>query len=321
VAWLLRPTEALPPAVDEVRLRAEAAADPRAVLVPDAGSLRRVVEEDGIDRATALLDAALRCAHAPFVKGIDALPVDPSRLPRLLGTQLVVPAAFYRELPGLGGDGRLVASVAASFGLATELLPSASTGGVTSNAELLARRLLASPARSVVLTTLSRGGAEARLALERHPEAARAVAVWIQVCGLVRGTPLADQLLDASVPRRLAARAFLSAVGVSWATLAELSRDRGPLSGEPRVPAGFPIVNVVGLPLLAHLGGRALARHRALAPLGPNDGSTLVTDAIVPGGHVYPVWGADHFLRVPAASALLYRLFLWLARQGILESS
>lgn len=307
--------------MDEVRLRSEAAADAQAALPPDAESLRRMVEEDGVDRATALLDAALRRAHAGFVEGIDALALDTTRLPRLRGMQLVVPAAFYRELPGLGGDGRLAASVAASFGLATEVLPSASTGDVASNAELLARRLLASPARSVVLTTLSRGGAEARLAFERHSEAARAVAVWIQVCGLVRGTPLADQLLAAPLPRRLAARMFLSAVGVSWATLAELSRERGPLAGEPRAPTGVPIVNVVGLPLTAHLSGRARARHRALAPLGPNDGSTLVTDAIVPGGHVYPVWGADHFLRVPSASALLYRLFLWLARQGILASA
>lgn len=307
--------------MDEVRLRAEAAADPRSASPPDAESLRRLVEEDGVDRATALLDASLRRAHAGFVDGIDALALDPARLPRLRGTQLVVPAAFYRELPGLGGDGRLVSSVAASFGLEMEVLPTASTGGVTANASLLARRLRASAPRSVVLTTLSRGGAEARLALEGDPEAARAVSAWIQVCGLVRGTPLADQLLDASWPRRIAARAFLSAVGVSWATLAELSRERGPLAGPPGVLDGLTVVNVVGLPLAAHLTGRALARHRALAPLGPNDGSTLVTDAIVPGGHVYPVWGADHFLRVSSASSLLYRLFLWLARQGILASA
>jgi hypothetical protein len=61
-------------------------------------------------------------------------------------------------------------------------------------------------------------------------------------------------------------------------------------------------------------------RHQKLAYLGPNDGSTLLRDAIVETGLIYPVWGADHYFQIPEASQILYRLFLYLNRQGVLAS-
>ena len=78
-------------------------------------------------------------------------------------------------------------------------------------------------------------------------------------------------------------------------------------------PAGE-IVSVAGKGEFRAPAAKDWSPARAKQPLdGGSFVRTLVTDAIVPGGHVYPVWGADHFLRVPEASALLYRLFLWLA--------
>ena len=81
---------------------------------------------------------------------------------------------------------------------------------------------------------------------------------------------------------------------------------------------GLLVINVVGFPLTFHLNGTTRARHKQLAACGPNDGSTLLRDAIVEPGLVYPVWGADHYFRVPQASRLLYQLFPYLARAGYL---
>ena len=46
--------------------------------------------------------------------------------------------------------------------------------------------------------------------------------------------------------------------------------------------------------------GIARRNHRLLAPLGPNDGGgVLLADACRWPGALYPVWGADHFMRPP----------------------
>ena len=68
------------------------------------------------------------------------------------------------------------------------------------------------------------------------------------------------------------------------------------------------------LPLREHLTGNPAARHARLAPLGPNDGSTLVQGALAAPGLTYPVWGADHYMRVAGGDLLLARLLGLLAR-------
>jgi nitrite reductase/ring-hydroxylating ferredoxin subunit len=55
-------------------------------------------------------------------------------------------------------------------------------------------------------------------------------------------------------------------------------------------------------------------RHQRLAALGPNDGSTPLLDAVLPGSLIYPVWSADHYFRVPQGARLLYQLFAYLAQ-------
>jgi hypothetical protein len=58
-------------------------------------------------------------------------------------------------------------------------------------------------------------------------------------------------------------------------------------------------IHVVGFPLREHLSSAWAQRgHARLAVLGPNDGGgILLADAIAREGLVYPVWGADHYLR------------------------
>jgi hypothetical protein len=54
-----------------------------------------------------------------------------------------------------------------------------------------------------------------------------------------------------------------------------------------------------------------LAHHyqRLLKTFGPNDGLTPLRDCFDYPGRIYPVWGADHFMRIPDLTALLYKLF------------
>jgi hypothetical protein len=286
-------------------------------------ALARIVRERGIDFATALLYDRIRRSseHGPFIREMESLEPDLAALPRLSGKVLVAPAAFYREYPEFAGDGLLVREIAAEFGLEAEVLPVRSTGSVRENAAIIRETLFAERCGSVVLVSLSKGAADARLALEGAGPAVRKVRVWLQIGGMPRGSPMADSLLGRRGWGKGLLHAYLAATGVRMDTLRELSHGPGSLLSAPvAVPRSVPVINVIGFPLASHLGVGARVRHARLAPLGPNDGTTLLRDAILEPGRVYPVWGADHYFRAPEVSRLLYRLFLYLARSGLLQA-
>ena len=150
-----------------------------------------------------------------------------------------------------------------------------------------------------------------RVALERTPELSRKLRLWVQVGGLVHGTPLADRILRSWWQRGLM-RAYLARYGGDLRLLRELTHATGSLLAAPfRVPDGLPVINVIACPLSSHLRGGLRRRHRRLAAGGPNDGSTLLRDAIVEPGFVYPIWGADHYFRHPEMREIIQKLLTW----------
>jgi hypothetical protein len=192
-----------------------------------------------------------------------------------------------------------------------------STGSVSENARVIREALAKEADGSVILASLSKGGADVRVALEQDPALTRKVRAWINVCGLVHGTPLVDEMLDGPWWRRLAIRAFLARWRADFRLIRELRHGPGaPLSARATAPAGVYVVNVVACPLSTHTAGATTKRHRKLGAVGPNDGSTLLHDTVVDGGVIYPVWGADHYFRTPDAPALIRRILLHLGTTG-----
>ena len=309
--------------MDEARLLHEAAISFPELQYRDlnASTLTQLTTERGTEFATALLYHRLRSSpeHGPFIRRVEALRLTLERLPFLGGTLLVEPAALYREYPEFGGDGALIRAIAERFGMRTRVAPAPSAGRLGVNAAILKTEIRNyDPATDgpLVVASLSKGGADVRVALESAPDAAARVFAWVQICGLVRGTPAVDDLLRSRWGVRGLTRAFLRMHGVTTAFLRDLAYAPGaPLRGEWRAPDGLRIISVVGCPLVSHLSGATRARYRLLATLGPNDGSTMIRDAILEPGWVYPVWGADHYFRVPSASELLYRLFFLLQEE------
>ena len=310
--------------VDELRLLHQAARAYPSLGFHDlsTATLARVTRERGVDFATALLYDRLRRSteHGRFIAQLEALEPNLDALPRLEGAVLVAPAAFYQELPEFGGDGQLIRDIAAEFGLRAALLSVPSTGSVSENAAAIRRALAAEQDGAVAIISLSKGGADVRLALEAGGPAIRKVRVWLQLGGLVRGSPVANQLLGGAWWRRALLSGVRAATGASDGLVRELATGPGSLLGRPAAaPTGVLVINVVGFPLSCHLSGSVRRRHRQLARLGPNDGSTLLREAMLEPGLVYPVWGAEHYFRVPRVSHLLYALFLYLARTGHLR--
>ncbi len=294
----------------------------RALTELSAEALQAIAEAEGIDFATALLhDRVLRSpVHGPFVETTDSLPHEALSPPNNV-TLAIVPGARYVESPGTGADGRLVRDAARQCNWPCELIPTASFGPLRLNAEKIVHWLLRRrAAEKIVLVSLCKGGGEVKLALDhpRAPEAFRRVAVWVNLSGLLHGTPLVGWLFSRRT-RVWWYRGLLWWRGYDFDVVRELGRRPGdPLTGPVRLPEHLRLISVVGFPLRRHLT-TPLARRcfRRIAQLGPSDGAgILLADACRVPGVIYPVWGADHYLRPTWDDRpLLARLLAYLAGQ------
>ena len=276
--------------------------------------LAELTRDHGVDFATAVWYERVRSAepHRAFIEAVEALDADAAR-PPTSARLLLAPAAFWREYPQFGADGAAVLAVARTLGMDAEMIRTPSTGSVPANARVIREALAKEPVGSVILASLSKGGADVRMALEQAPTLARKVRAWINVCGILHGSPLVDDMLDGPWWRRLAVRAFLARWRASFDLIREMRHAPSPRAA---APAGVFVVNVVACPLSSHTAGAITKRYQKLAEIGPNDGSTLLTDAIVDGGVIYPVWGADHYFRTPDAPELIRRILLHLGANG-----
>jgi hypothetical protein len=283
--------------------------------------LQDLAAREGTDFATALLYDRLRRwdPHREFIRRLEAMP-DPRPGDFALGATLViVPGAFHVKFPHTGADGRVVREEAARFGCRSELVPSPDLDRLTEAGRRVCDWLLARPPGPVVLVSLSKGGSDVKAAL-RRPEAAEAfrrVTAWVNLCGILEGTPLANWVL-ARWWRRLLFRLVFRARGYPFAAVHDLPRRHGgPLDYPLPLPGHVRLISVVGFPLTGHLTNRLARRcFRRAEHLGPNDGAGIVlADVCRLPGVVYPVWGADHYLRPAGADprALVRRLLCYLA--------
>lgn len=286
--------------------------DPLHALTPDR--LRELTAREGCDFATALLHRRIveSEAHGPFLRALGNRANGSLRRGARLA---IVPGAFYRENPRTGADGQLAREVAQQLGLPVIVAPISSTGGLTENAGVLSE-WLAAQTKPLILVSVSKGGSDLKAALA-HADAERAferVIGWVNLCGILNGTPMADWLLSASLLAR--ANRFVYRIrGRSLDFLADMRRYPGCVLDFPlALPAHLRAVHVVGFPLHHHLhNGLARRCHARLESFGPNDGSILLTDAPSWPGQLCPVWGADHYLRPredvrPLLAALLSTL-------------
>ncbi len=286
--------------------------------------VQQLAASEGVDFVTALLYHRLRHSdeHGRFIRAVENMPEapEPRRHPGEM-TVAIVPGAFYAEHPETGADGRFVHEAATRLGCRTSLVPLLSFGPLRENARRLLDWLDRQPAQPMVLVSLSKGGAEVRLALEDHSAADRFrhVVAWINLSGVVRGTAVVDWLVRHRL-NALGVRLLFAWKGYSYSALHELKRWPGILHGDIQLPAELLAIHVYGFPLIRHLS-RPVARrgHRRLASLGPNDGGlSLLADLVGLPGRIYPVWGADHYLR-PAwdFDGVLRRMFLYVAEHRL----
>jgi hypothetical protein len=296
---------------DEDRATLDEAREVAARLDPADEAWREMSASRGIDVATAALYLRVRgvMRNRGLIERVASdAPLPIADTPRVL----VMPGAFHAEYPRTGGDGARVLEIAAELGWPAERVAVPSLGPCAANADALVRALAAGRGRPTVLVSLSKGGADVRAALSRTDaaKAMRDVRCWVSLSGMVSGTPLIRWLRDRPL-RCLGVRMLLRWRGQRFSVLDELRHGEGTALGEKfELPAGLRAIHVLGFPMGRHLSDDWARRgHARLAPLGPNDGGgVMLADALGWPGEVYPVWGADHYLRVAGARGMLKRV-------------
>jgi len=281
-----------------------------------AEKLRETAEREGVDFATALLYDRVRHSpqHSQFISRIDQLQSPASK--KSAGRDViiaVVPAAFYREKPNSGADGRLVREEAVRLGLRCELVPVSSTGTLAQNAQIILDWLAKHGGETIIVVSLCKGGADVKFALgsNNSPGCFKNVLAWVNICGTLNGSPVAAWLL-ATKPRVFLAWLYCKCKGHNLAFLHELVPSlQSPLATPVKLPPFMQMVNVIGFPLQQHLTNRFMRMcHQRVSSQGPNDGGVLLADACHLPGVIYPVWGADHYLRPEARSRRIIAVIL-----------
>lgn len=223
------------------------------------------------------------------------------RLEQLRIEPLRVPGLYYQRHPATGAN---LAVFETWLGRPVALVPTDEVGSVEHNARRVARavRSAARDGTRVALFSASKGSADVRAALEGEPELGESVALWLDLVGLLEGTPVtghrfAAQLSEETdLPRR---------------TARSMSREmRMPKAAPERFPGAVRAAHVAAFPRVANVSPWAQEAFAELRALGPSDGYVLLDQYLRAPGRVLVVRGADHYLRVESLGQQVTALLL-----------
>lgn len=277
-----------------------------------AESLGVLTRETTIDVATLYFvdrlwrDPENRRAQQAFHELVASLRervVGAKDLPAELRAHLIVfvPGYAYELDTTTGADFARQRDYLRRAGLRAELLRTGELASVEDNAVIVADavRRWGLAGERLILVSASKGGPEVEVALGTllDPAETRHVAAWISIGGLLRGSPYADRFLNR--PRRWLADIGMFFTGLDSAVIPSLSTVVRRAAPAARIPGWIRTVQYIGAPLSGHIGGSVGGRYGTIAPLGPNDGLTLLADELVPGGIALTAVGLDHYYRDP----------------------
>jgi hypothetical protein len=277
-----------------------------------AVDVRRLLAQIPTDRpelATMLLYQACRMgANGAFLNELERLPAGPAPLQGPLRI-LIVPGFLFAEHPELALDGKLIQGIAERLGASAEVLDINSRGTCDANGQTIAQRLSNTDVRDRVwMFSVSKGTADARAALYQLGGWPAGLAGWIDVSGIFSGSPIADWWSEDLV-RRWLLRTFFGLNNLPFAALLEMRRDAPIWQQSVIPPTPDRLIHILGFPPPWRVEPRMVQNYRRLlATHGPNDGFTPLCEALGYPGRIYPIWGADHLMRLPDLATVIYRL-------------
>jgi hypothetical protein len=273
--------------------------------LPDRGELKRLSDEFSVDFAALYL--ADQIAHIPvnrrfriaFDQAYDytriALPQSRVKLPAAAVDYevLVIPIYLYKRLIGSGADLAAPRAALEKVGLTCHFVETQDDGAVETNADIVASaiRARAKSDRRLIILSASKSGPEVALALTRLETAeTRHVAAWINVAGVLQGTPLADKHLFQEL------EFLVGEVDVAGEESLTTQRSRRRFDSF-HIPKHVLVINYLGIPVTGTISFWGRRGFNSLRKHGPNDGVSLLSDMIFPGGVTLADLKNDHFMR------------------------
>ena len=221
---------------------------------------------------------------------------------------------FYKDNPITGADGEPVRKVLRYVNMPHGNIPIGQDSSVETNAKTICKFIQDfKGSEKIILYGTSKGGSDIKKSIELcgNEKYFSNVKAWLNVAGLLKGTELVTNYTD-TLRKRLFLRFLTFLYGYSYQGLYDIRKSEdSTLSFELKIPNNFYVLNIIGVPLSTHISLRAFPNYLQLKPYGPNDGLTLLPDAIIPEGDILPLWGNDHyFIRFKKASSLL-AILIW----------
>lgn len=321
----VRTDEAMHARIDEVLREFGAARH------PSRDDLARLARATSIDFAALFLAQRLmadKCNRAVNEAFTQALAT--GSLPTATASRYVVlfaPGWDYVDLgPVTGADFARPRALATQHGFEVVFAPLVPTGSIEANARIVAAEVsrLARSGRRIIVSSASTAGASVHVALAEHIPAAdrAAVAGWLNIGGLLQGSPIVEYLLEWK-------RQPIFELGVLWKgwdrdAIVELGTTRGrERFSRLRLDPSIRVVNYLAVPLSGQVGRYARSNYPVLAAEGPNDGLTLLADALVPGSLTILAFGRDHFVAedplIEAKSVALMKVMVRVAEGDLGE--
>lgn len=301
--------------------------------IPSREELATLSRELSVDFAALFLanrllaDECNRNLNRSFARHLaekDAAGPDAS--PYLL---LFVPGWDYADNGHLtGADFAQPRKLATRFGFENYLVELPPTGSVEGNAQALAAQIArhASSGKKLLLAGASSAGPTIHLALAEliGGRERKAIAAWLNLGGILQGSPMVEYFQ--SGPRRLLFELGLWWKG--WSRDAVLSLGAAPgrkRFQRLRIDADILVVNYLGIPLSGQVGRYSRDNYPLLGRDGPNDGLTLLADAIAPGSLTVIALGSDHFFaedpRIDEKTVALMKVMItWIEQRTALRA-
>jgi hypothetical protein len=289
---------------------------------PTLEQLQAIATQHGIDVATAFACRAIANheTHRDFIDEVNqGIRNASSVMPTSDCAVALVPNLGFCIDPKSQLVGDQIAKAARRRGLEFAQIDTDPTRDLATNGAKVCQALLAMPFERIIMMSLSKGSADLKMALERADaeQAFARVPAWVNVCGLLDGSPVVNRFLEnETAAEEIVLQWFHRRDPDQVRKILKACRECGrelksPLSRELDLPRHLQMFNIVAFPTSDTLSyEHTRIFHALMADDGPNDGFGLIADQISTPGVIYPVWGADHYLdRFLDVEALLSSLF------------
>lgn len=211
-----------------------------------------------------------------------------------------VPGLGYKEDTTTGANFSKQRRLLNQYGVSNELIDTEEWGLSDENALIIAAelKLINDKYNNIIVVSASKGGLETAIALSEllKPDEITNVKSWVNVGGILKGSPIADNYLKA--PKCWFAQFMLWTKGKNIEIVNDLSYKKCSLEFEKlNIPKTINVINFLGVPLATQINKEIKSRYCSMIELGPNDGLTPIADEITKNGYVISELGLDHYYR------------------------